>query len=248
MIGTIVGVALGWYYSTPPEGRSQEELNSMLVDSLNHHNPLGENPTSADQSTWKGIINSSTRTLEKYHQWAAHEDENEKILSVEKPYTKELTPRITLLAIPDVVFEKEGFNLIREHKCRGRQYREGDFGIDYQSASCCVTADCIGSQMNILHYNGGRKPYVRSNYIRSEREIDYYTWMFTQMGEDILSTPPERMYPQPIKRCACEYWELCIAEIRGLDMDDVLPLYRKYKEEDKDNDTAKNYSDENTAA
>lgn len=232
VIGTIVGTALGWYYQSHPEDRSQEELNSMLTDAIEYHDPhLPPNDTEGAKE-WQGIIKSCVRTLQNYHQWAIEQDKSLRVISVEETYTKELTPQVTLLAIPDAVALQDNFSCILEHKCR-TEYRPGDFGIDYQSVACCLVAEAIGTMYNVLKYTGGKKPYIRDTYIRSVEELDYFTRVFISIGEDILSTPAEKLYPQPVKRCYCDFWELCLAEIQGVDIQDIIEsLYYNYKEEE----------------
>jgi hypothetical protein len=74
-------------------------------------------------------------------------------------------------------------------------------------------------------------------YIRDEHEIEYFRKVFVDIGNDILSTPEDRMYMQPMKKCSCSYWELCMAEISGIDIEDIVRnMYTtRTKDSPKDN-------------
>jgi len=87
-------------------------------------------------------------------------------------------------------------------------------------------AGTIGTLYNVIEY--GKLKFHRDPIMRSDQELDYFRDMFIHIGEDILATPADRLYPMPFKRCTCEYWELCNAEMQGLDLEDIISeLYRR---------------------
>ncbi|MBA7667932.1 hypothetical protein ES703_76034 [subsurface metagenome] len=216
-LGLVIGGALAEYYKLQPDERSFEVLTSTcLGKSIKSNLPEVQGEKSKGREK---IIRTSGLLLAHYHDWAIEKDDFD-VVMVETSHQVELTPEISLLAIPDAnVVTPEEMPLILEHKVRYR-YRPGDFGIDYQSVASCIVSDAIGTLYNVLEYGKGK--YHREPIIRSEQELDYFKDMFIHIGQDILSSPPERMYPMPFKRCSCEYWELCNGEMQGLDLDDII--------------------------
>jgi len=216
-LGSVVGGALAEYYKLQPNARSPEILTSTCLDkSIKSNLPEVQGERSKGREK---IIRTSNLLLTHYHDWAIEKD-NFDVVMVETSHQVELTPEVSLLAIPDAnVVTPEEMPLILEHKVRYR-YRPGDFGIDYQSVASCIVSNAIGTLYNVLEYGKGK--YHREPIIRSEQELDYFKDMFIHIGQDILSSPPEKMYPMPFKRCSCEYWELCNAEMQGLDLDDII--------------------------
>jgi len=223
-LGLAVSDALAGYYFDNEEFRSQNSLNSALASSLLFRKPRTEDNKELLEE-WQKVAKISQRLLANYHEWASVKD-NFEVVMIETPHEVELSPNISLMAIPDAnIITPEEIPLILEHKVRYR-YRPGDFGIDYQSVSACIVSDAIGTLYNVLEYGKGR--YHRETIIRSEQELNYFKDMFIQIGQDILSTPPERLYPMPMKRCSCEYCELCNGEMQGLDLEDIISeLYEK---------------------
>jgi len=216
-LGLVVGGALAEYYKLQPDERSFEVLTSTcLGKSVKSNLPKVQGEKSKGREK---IVRTSGLLLAHYHDWAIEKDDFD-VVMVETSHQVELTPEISLLAIPDAnVITPEEMPLILEHKVRYR-YRPGDFGIDYQSVASCIVSNAIGTLYNVLEYGKGK--YHREPIIRSEQELDYFKDMFIHIGQDILSSPPERMYPMPFKRCSCEYWELCNGEMQGLDLDDII--------------------------
>ena len=237
-LGLVVGEALAGYYQDDKNARSQELMNYQLEKVLGIHGALflGNELDKGRQGEWDKVRNNSRRILSSYHEWASEKDDFY-VVMVEATHQLQLAPNISLLAIPDAnVITPEELPLVFEHKVRYR-YRPGDFGIDYQSVTSCIVSNAIGTLYNVLEYGKGK--YHRELIIRSDEELNYFRDMFVHIGEDILSTPWDRMYPMPFKRCSCEYWELCNAEMQGLDVDDVISeLYerttRPKKEEPKE--------------
>ena len=216
-LGTVVSDTLAGYYLDPPNERDQDSLNSVLASALLLRKPDTEDKKSFE--TWEKAAKISQILLSDYHE-RAFEKDNFEIIKVETSQQIQLAPNIFLLAIPDAnVITSEGLPLIFEHKARSR-YRTGDFGIDYQSVASCMVSDAIGTLYNVLEYTHGK--YYRELIMRSQEELDYFKDMFIHIGEDILSTPWERMYPMPFKRCSCEYFELCVAEMQGIDIQDII--------------------------
>jgi len=223
-LGIVTGQALAYYYSLPPEKRSHEALGRCFNRSVRKHHEeffsnVAERYKAEAIADWKKVTSVSKGLLEKYHSWAQPRDEEFSVVSVEKSYTIALTPEIHLLAIPDAVVMENETSLVFEHKVRHR-FRKGDFGIDYQSVGSCLVSGSIGTIYNILEY--AKTLFHREVIVRSDYELDYFREMLIHIGKDILSTSPEDMYPMPMKRCACDYWDLCNGEIRGLDMDDII--------------------------
>jgi len=225
-LGIIVSEVLAAYYGVDSENRSQELIDTQLEASTKKAKPiaLGENPKPKMVKEWHKIETVLPRLLSTYHQRAQPKDTFE-VVQVEARRQVELTPNIHLLAIPDAVVQvDEDTLMVFEHKVRSR-YHSGDFGIDLQSAASCIVSDSIGTIYNILEYS--KMKYYRELIMRSNYELDYFKDMFIHIGEDILTTPPDRLYPMPMKRCYCDYWELCNAEVQGVDLDDVVSeLYR----------------------
>ena len=221
-LGLVVGKALADYYC---EGdRNQSLLDKSLESSLNHYKFRPEVDTKLAKD-WAKVTRVSKHLLSTYHEWASSRDDF-KVIHVETPQQVELTPYVSLLAIPDTIVKVDSEdNLVLEHKVRYR-YRPGDFGIDYQSVGSCLVSNSIGTLYNVLEY--GKLKLHRELIVRSSYELDYFRDIFIHIGEDILSTPPEELYPQPFKRCSCEYWELCNGEMMGIDVDNIISeLYQK---------------------
>jgi len=217
-LGLAVGDALASYYSGNKEFRSQDSLNSALASALLFHKPRAGDDKELLEEGQK-VAKISQSLLANYHEWASVKDDFE-VVMIETSRKAELAPNVSLMAIPDaIIITPEEIPLILEHKVRHR-YRPGDFGMDYQSVSACIVSSSIGTLYNVLEYGKGK--YHREPIIRSEQELNYFKDMFIQIGQDILSTPPERMYPMPMRRCSCEYWELCNGEIQGLDVEDII--------------------------
>jgi len=233
-LGTVISDTLAGYYLDPPNERDQDSLNSVLTSSLLFRKPSTEDKKSSE--AWQKAAKISQSLLSDYHERASKKD-NFEVIKIEASQQIQLAPNIFLLAIPDAnIIPPEELPLIFEHKARGR-YRTGDFGIDYQSVASCMVSDALGTLYNVLEYTHGK--YYRELIMRSQEELDYFRSVFINIGEDILSTPWEKMYPMPFKRCTCDYWELCNAEMQGLDVDDVISeLYerttRPKKEEPKE--------------
>ena len=223
-LGLVVSNALAVYYFDNEESRSQNSLDSALVLPLLLRKP-GTEDNKELLEEWQKVAKISQSLLANYHEWASIKDAF-KVVMIETSHKVELSPNIFLMAIPDAnVITPEGIPLILEHKVRYR-YRPGDFGIDYQSVSACIVSDAIGTLYNVLEYGKGK--YHREPIIRSEQELNYFRDMFIHIGHDIFSTPSEGMYPMPMKRCSCEYWELCNGEMQGLDLEDIISeLYKK---------------------
>jgi len=242
-LGIIVSEVLAAYYGVDSEARSQEIIDTQLEVSTREAKPLslGDSPRPKVIKEWEKVETVLPRLLSTYHQRAQSKD-NFKVIQVETSQQVELAPNIHLLAIPDAIVEvDEDTLMVFEHKVRSR-YHTGDFGIDFQSVASCMVSGSIGTLYNILRYSNMK--YYRENIMRSGYELDYFKDMFIHIGEDILSTPPERLYPMPMKKCYCDYWELCMAEIQGVDVDDIISaLYRNThdkkdtEEEEVSNDT-----------
>lgn len=227
-LGSVVGKALADYYWEAKDLRNQEKLARYLENSLSENKSsfLGKEPNKERLDDWNKLERTSKALLSRYHDYAKENDEFE-VVSVETPYNIELTPKVSLMAIPDTVVkdQTEGLPLVLEHKVRYR-FRTGDFGIDYQSVYSCLVSGAIGTIYNVLEYS--KPKYHRDIIIRSNYELNYFKDMLVRIGNDILNTLPENMYPMPFKRCQCEYWELCQAEMTGIDIEDVIgELYTK---------------------
>ena len=222
-LGTVVSDVLAGYYLDLPNERDQDSLNSVLTSSLLFRKPSTEDKKSFE--AWVKASKISQSLLSDYHERASKKD-NFEVIKIEASQQIQLAPNIFLLAIPDAnIITPEGLPLIFEHKARSK-YRTGDFGIDYQSVASCMVSDALGTLYNVLEYTHDK--YYREPIMRSQEELDYFRDMFINMGEDILSTPWEKMYPMPFKRCQCDYWELCNAEMQGLDIEDIISeLYEK---------------------
>ena len=222
-LGTVVSEVLEAYYREDSETRNQETIDTQLAISTEKARPiaLGVDPKPKVLKEWKKVEMVLPRLLSTYHQRAQAKDDF-KVIQVETSQQIELAPNIYLLAIPDVIVEvDEDALMILEHKVRSR-YHSGDFGIDLQSVASCMVSGSMGTIYNILEYS--KMKYYREIIMRSDSERDYFKDMFINIGEEILSTPPERLYPMPMKRCYCDYWELCNAEVQGLDLDDVISV------------------------
>ena len=224
-LGSVASETLAGYYSRPD--RTQVSLDDCLARALDNLSPhpdvLRKSPSLGKD--WNKITNVSHYLFSKYHDWAYPKDTGFEMEAVERSQQVELTSNISLLAIPDAIVSQDGSLLVFEHKVRSR-YHSGDFGIDYQSVGSCLVSGSIGTLYNVLEYSHAK--FYREPIVRSEEELDYFRNIYIRIGEEILSTPPEYLYPQPFKRCSCEYWELCNAEMTGLDLDDIIgELYQK---------------------
>ena len=221
-LGSVVGEALARYYNEDQMSRTQEVLDYHTNKTLKDLSPKAEAITKDPtlKGDWEKITRISRTLLSTYHEWALPKDTFE-VVSVETTYQVELTPSIYLIAIPDTVVkdQHEGLPLILEHKVRYR-YRPGDFNLDYQSVGSCLASGAIGTIYNVLEYS--KTKYHRTPHIRDRYELDYFRDIFIHIGEDILRTPPEDLYPMPMGRCHCEYFELCNAEQTGLDIEDIV--------------------------
>jgi len=226
-LGSVVGEALAGYYQEDKSARCQEFMNYHLEIVLANSSSkfLGKEPSKKRKDDWAKIVNVSRKILSTYHDWAQPRD-NFEVVHVEQSQQIELAPNISLLAIPDTIVAVDLDTLmILEHKVRYR-YRPGDFGIDYQSVGSCLVSNSIGTMYNVFEY--GKLKNHRDIIIRSEEELNYFRNMFILIGEDILSTSPDKLYPMPMGRCHCDYWELCQAEQSGLDIQDIIDeLYVK---------------------
>jgi len=236
-LGLVVGEALAEYYRLPPEKRDSDVLTLTCLDrslKLKSSEFLGEEPSKGLLGDWEKISSTALRLLSTYHDWAVEKDDFE-VVEVETSRKIELVPGIYLLAIPDTVVNSNELNLILEHKVR-HKYRSGDFGIDYQSVASCLVTESIGTLYNVCEYS--KLKFHRDPIMRSEDELDFFRKLFIHVGRDILSSSPDQMYPMPFKRCACEYWELCNAEIGGLDLDDIInELYIKTAKPEKERES-----------
>lgn len=227
-LGSIVSEALAGYYRHPTDVRSSEVLRRSLEAAIKKETPRPIGSSEVGKKAlddWAKAVKIATRVLEPYHEWASPKDDFE-VIHVEKTQEVQLSPSVSFLAIPDaVVVVNPETPMILEHKVRNK-YRVGDFGIDYQSVGSCLVSGAIGTMYNVLEYR--KLKNHRDIIIRSEAELNYFTDMFIRIGEDILSTPPDQMYPTPMKRCSCDYWELCNGEMQGLDLDDIISeLYQR---------------------
>jgi len=233
-LGLVIGGALAEYYRLQPSERSTVALTSTCLDKVVKSNLPAFDPQGERAREWEKLMITSELLLTRYHDWAVEKD-NFEVVEVETSHQVELASGISLLAIPDTnVVTPEEIPFILEHKVRHR-YRPGDFGIDYQSIAACLVSSAIGTLYNVLEY--GKVKFHREPIIRSEQELNYFKDMFIQIGQDILSTPPEDLYPMPFKRCSCEYWELCNAEMQGIDIDDVIRELYGYTGKAKEEDT-----------
>jgi len=227
-LGLVVGEALAGYYGEAKNIRDQESLGKALelAVSRNESKFFSGGELSRDKlEKWGTIKNISRHILGNYHKWAINQD-NFDVQHVEKIQEADLVPGISLLAIPDTIVLMDGDTpFVLEHKVRHR-YRPGDFGIDYQSVAACMVSGSVGTLYNVLEYS--KLKLHREVIIRSEHELSYFKNIFINIGQDILSTPGDKLYPVPFKRCSCEYFELCNGEMQGLDMEDIISsLYQE---------------------
>ncbi len=227
-LGLVVGESLAEYYR---KGQTQEIIEAALKEILYAHSKVlfSEGQPKFDTEDWNKVVRVSTYCIKDYHEWAFQHDQF-KVLEVEQARKIKLTPQLSLLAIPDALIEAQGDIWILEHKVRYR-YKPADFGIDYQSAGTCLACNAIGTAYNVFEYSKGKK--YRNEVVRSPNELSYFKDLYISIGEDILSTPVEKLYPQPMKRCSCEYWELCNAEITGADVEDVINVFYETRPEHK---------------
>lgn len=224
-LGTIASEIFAGYYSVPTEQRVPQLLTGLTGSFIRDHHDefLGKSPQPSRTKEWNKIVNVLSLVFTRYSNWTnmvSPTDSELEIQAIETPFKINLVPnQFDLLAIPDSTVEFNGSLFVLEHKFRSR-YRTGDFGIDYQSIGSCLVAGAIGTIYNVVNYR-----YLklhRDVIIRSNEELDYFRNVLISTGEDILSTPPEKMYPQPMKRCSCSYWELCQAEMQGLEVQEVI--------------------------
>jgi len=218
-LGSVIAVALAEYYRLQPSERSTEALTSTCLDKAIESNLPTFDPQGEGANEWKKIMVTSNLLLTRYHDWAVERD-NFKVIEVETSRSLELTPKVHFLAIPDtIVVIEEDTQFVLEHKVRFR-YRLGDFNLDYQSIGACLVTGSIGTIYNVLEYS--KMKLHRTTHIRDKYELDYFRDMFIHIGEDILRTPPGDLYPMPMGRCHCEYFELCNAEQTNLDINDII--------------------------
>lgn len=228
-IGSLVGEALANYYRIRWSDRTQQALSGECFDkALEKVRPefiLLDPPPEEEAQEWENTVKSARRTIQDYHGWAYPLDRKFLRLEVEKNHIGQIAPNIFLQARPDGLVSEQELLLNFEHKCRG-EYSLGDFNIDIQSNFCCLTNGAEGTYYNILLYKRVTGKFIRDHVMRPPEELEYYRKMAISIGEDILSTPPSKLYPMPIKRCRCDYWELCQAEIRGLDLNGLRNIYQ----------------------
>lgn len=224
-LGTIASEIFADYYREP----SGQGLSGLLTGITSaairkHHDEfLGKSPQPNRTKEWNKIVNVLGSVFTRYGNWTnlvSPTDSELEVKSVETAFRINLVPdQFDLLAIPDSTARFNGSLFVLEHKLRSR-YRTGDFGIDYQSVGSCLVAGAIGTIYNVVNYRDLK--LHRDVIIRSNEELDYFRNIYISTGEDIVSTPPEKMYPQPMRRCSCSYWELCQAEMQGLDIREVI--------------------------
>lgn len=233
-LGSVMSEALAGYYREPNRNQSIMDLSLRRAWGHNKSEFLGEKPDKSRREDWEKVERISKRLAENYHEKVSPKDDFE-VVHTEQTQEIPLTKKVSLLAIPDAIVALDPeIHMVLEHKVRHR-YRPGDFGIDYQSVASCLVSGSIGTIYNVMEY--GHIKYYRDRIIRSEEELEYFRKIFIGIGEDILSTSPADCYPMPMRRCSCEYWELCNAEMQGLDIDDIISeLYqstaRKTKEKE----------------
>lgn len=238
-LGIIVSEVLESYYDEHPELRSTEGLKKMAEICLRGNAKLflEINPNKERKGDWNRIVNIVHSLMGPYHAWAVKHDDFE-VIQTETRQEIELCDGVSLLAIPDAIVLWEESRLVLEHKVR-HKYQQGMFGIDYQSAGSCLVSNSIGTIYNILRYKDMK--FFREVMIRSEHELEYFRAIYVEAGKDILTTPPERMYPSPFGRCSCEYWELCNAEQTGVDIDEIInSFYRDTHTKKVNQDGGKN--------
>lgn len=226
-LGSIASEVFAEYYNQIPQDRNQAMLNHTVSNILSSHEDsfLGINPNEAQKDNWAKISRIIPNVFNHYHDWAQKQDKDLKIVAVEHQYTIPLNPFIKLTAIPDTVVESHESRLILEHKLRSK-YKVGDFGIDYQSVGSCLATKSIGTLYNVINYS--KVKYHRDPIVRDIFELEYFYHVFLAIAKEIMSTPKEDMYPQPWGRCSCEYFELCMAEMTGIDIEDIVEeLYKK---------------------
>jgi len=218
-LGSVMSEVWAGYYEVPH--RDSATMADSLAKVLENNKLafLGNHPDKERNEDWDKIVRVSGALSERYPQWAAPKDEFT-VVAVETSFTIPLTPNLNLLAIPDTVVLVDDSRMILEHKVRYR-YRLGDFTIDYQSAGTCLASNCEGTIYNIAEYS--KLKFHRDTIMRTPEELNYFKNIFIHIGEDILSITPDRvLYPEPMRRCACEYWDLCNAEIQGFDVEDLI--------------------------
>lgn len=234
-VGQIISKTFELYYNVPFKERSANFLTSCLIDAVleNKANYLKSNFSEGEDQVrleWSRIEDMAKRSVKGYHEWASIKDKDLTVVSAETTYKIALSPTVFLLAIPDTLVVQDDFKHVLEHKWRGQPYNSGDFGIDYQSWASCLVTGSIGTMYNVLTPNTARTPFIRDFIPRTGAELSFAKALFLNVGEDILTTPVENLYPQPIKRCRCDYWELCVQEIEGWDYEDIIKeCYVPYK-------------------
>jgi len=224
-LGSIASEIFATYYGYFPKDRTQPNLINITSTLIARHRTefLGKDPQPKRIKEWSKIVDILGAVFTKYTDWTSKinpPDNQLEIKSIETTFKVNLVPDcFDLLAIPDSTVEFDGSLFVFEHKLRSR-YRTGDFGIDYQSVGSCLVTGAIGTIYNVVNYRDLR--LYRDIVIRSEEELDYFRKIYISIGEDILSTKPSNMYPQPFKRCSCSYYELCMAETEGNNIQDVI--------------------------
>ena len=217
-MGLVFGKCLEKYYRSPSIDIEQHIKDSLSWGRAEFFKEDESDPKR--EADWEKLTKVAWGILPRYPDWARGKDDFS-IVAIETPCRALLSSDVGLLAIPDTVVLEQETTLILEHKLRHR-YHLGDFGIDYQSVGCCLVTGAVGTLYNVIEYSKPKNPFHRDLIIRSDFELCYFRDMFIHMGEDILSTPPERMYPSPMKRCSCEYWELCNSEKDSLDVEEII--------------------------
>jgi hypothetical protein len=232
-VGLLVGETLANYYRLPFLKRSQEIIPACFEKACIKCKPdylqqKDIDPSAESVELWEGIMKTSARALDRYHEWAVPYDRKFRRLEVETNHIIPLTNKISLQARPDGLVEEQGQRILLEHKCRGG-YRPGDFGLDVQSMACCLTSEAIGTYYNIILYEKMSNKYIRQPVIRFESGLKIFQQMFIDIGTEILETPPRRLHPHAFKRCSCDFWELCLAVMSGTDLETLVnDLYHVY--------------------
>ena len=222
-LGIVISEILADYYREDPSARSQELLDQAYQASLSRNRSLflGEGSNAERLVGWRKLSRRVEFLLSHYHDFAKVKDDFE-VRCVEERQEIGLTFNLSLLAIPDTIVYLPGDDpipMILEHKYRSK-FKLGDFGIDYQSAYSCLASGTLGTIYNVGVYSKGR--WIRDTIMRSDYELGYFRDMLIHIGNDILNTAPEDMYPMPMGKCYCDYWELCNGEMTGLDLDDII--------------------------
>jgi hypothetical protein len=258
-LGSLASKIFEAYYKSPVEDRTQAALVEFTVHFISQYKEefLGKEPKPDRTKEWDKIVKILSLVFSQYKAWAEKyptiSDKDFQIVEVETSRTIHLTEypfSIDLLAIPDAVVLFHNEPTIFEHKLRYK-YRNGDFGIDIQSIGSCLVTNSMGTIYNAIEYS--KQKLHRDLIIRSPNEVEYFKKMFIDIGNDILTCPLEHYYPQPMKKCSCSYWELCVAEMQGSDVEDIINElfvikhredHKDHPEEQKENTKVEIYKDE----